>query len=127
MSSFRVARYAVQTGMQRHNTSAGVQTHAERSLLIYGTPEPDGTAFREALHFSTLFEPWYSRPIVGEVDFTEPASPTITAWFPLGEFQSFYDILRSEEQVYLVFVSIREAAGGYLRRVALGTMETDAE
>lgn len=125
MPRAEMLRYEVNTEMQRVHTSAGVQTHVARCLLIAGTMLAGGAPIHASLHFSTLFEPWYTRAIVGYLDGSEPSCPLITVWFPISEFQPCYDILRSERPVYLDF-TLREdsAESGYLRHMALGTLDS---
>lgn len=122
MPCCEVDHYEVSTEIQRLQTPAGIETYTGRSLTLLSTPREAGGHIRAALQFSTLFEVWHGRPVVGRLDAADPLFPVISAWFPAGEFSSFYDILRHERPLLLDW-QMRDAgaAAGFIRHLSLGT------
>ncbi len=122
MPSFEVNHYEVRAEIQRLQTPAGIETYSGRSLILISTPLEAGGHIRAALQFSTLFEVWHGRPVVGRLDAADPLFPVISAWFPIAEFSSFYDILRHERPLLLDW-QMRDgsATAGFLRHLSLGT------
>ena len=122
MPRFEVDHYDVRTEIQRLQTPAGIETYTSRSLTILSIPMEAGGHIRAALQFSTLFDPWYGRPVVGQLDAADPLFPVISAWFPVAEFSSFYDILRHERPLLLDW-EMRDAGAtaGFVRLLSLGT------
>lgn len=122
MPSFEVNHYEVRTEIQRLQRPAGIETYAGRSLILISTPLEAGGHIRAALQFSTLFEVWHGRPVVGRLDAADPLFPVISAWFPAGEFSPFYDILRHEQPLLLTWeMRDASAAAGFIRHLSLGT------
>lgn len=122
MPCFEVDHYEVRTEIQRLRTPAGIETYAGRSLTILSTPLEAGGHIRATLQFSTLFDAWQGRPVVGRLDAADPLFPVLSAWFPVAEFSSFYDILRSERPLLLDW-EMRDAGAtaGFVRHLSLGT------
>lgn len=122
MPCFEVGHYEVRTEIQRLQTAAGIETYTGRSLTLQSIPLEAGGHIRAALQFSTLFDAWHGRPVVGRLDAADPLFPVLSAWFPAGEFASFYDILRHERPLLLDW-QMRDAGAtaGFIRHLSLGT------
>lgn len=124
MPFFQVDRYEVRTEIQRLQTAAGIESYTGRSLTILSTPVAVGGIGRAVLQFSSLFEPWYGRPVVGRLDAGEPLFPVLCAWLPLAELPPYYDILRHERLLWLHW-EMRDAGAtaGFIRHLSLGTQD----
>lgn len=127
MPCCEVDHYQVKTEIQRLRTAAGIESHTGRSLTLFSTPITAGGILRAVLQFSSLFDPWYGRPVVGRLDATDPLFPVLSAWLPVAEFAPFYDILRHERPLRLHW-EMRDAgaAAGFIRHLALGTETEEA-
>lgn len=64
----------------------------------------------------------WTSPVAGYLSDGGFAGLSVAGWFPLAEFSYYYDILRSERPVHVLY-EFRDsgATSGYLRRVGLGT------
>ncbi|MBL8668521.1 MAG: hypothetical protein JNM48_13775 [Rhodospirillales bacterium] len=121
MPCFEVDRYEVRTEIQRLQTAAGVESYTGRSLTIFSTPIAVGGILRAVLQFSSLFDPWHGRAVVGRLVASDPLFPVLSAWLPLTEFGTFYDILRNERPLALA-CAMRDAGAttGFIRHLSLG-------
>jgi hypothetical protein len=119
MASFVIDTYKVTTDLQRFGTGP-TDTRRTRSLELTSAPMYHGLVLRATIAFSTFFDGWSGSPVVGYYSDGNPWAPVVAGWFPVGEFSAWYDILRNERPVSLVY-EFQAGASGYLRYLALAT------
>ncbi|MBK8174295.1 MAG: hypothetical protein IPK66_03145 [Rhodospirillales bacterium] len=120
MQRFQVDRYEVRTELRRVNTSAGIETYAARTLVVFSTPEPSGGLTQALLYFSTLFDPWYNRAIVGQLETDNHFCTRVSVWLPISEFEPYYEILLNERPLFFYYqTGVAFDTRAYLEQVAL--------
>ena len=118
MPSFQIESYKVSITLERFSTG----TRRERMLELIGPTLYHGITQRASFAFSTAFDAdIWGAPVVGFAD-NSGYSFTIVGWFPVAEFSYYYDIVRNERPVNVIY-EFRDtgATSGYLSRLGLGT------
>ena len=118
MPTFQIENYKVSATLERSPSG----TRRERVLELIGATLYHGVQQRATFAFSTNFdiEVWGS-PIVGYAN-NSSYTFTIVGWFPVAEFSYYYDIVRNERPVHVVYdFSDPGSTSGALRRLGLGT------
>ncbi len=77
---------------------------------------------RALFAFSSFFDGVWSSPVAGYLTDGGFSGLSVAGWFPVAEFSYYYDIVRSERPIHVMY-EFRDAgaSNGYLRRVGLGT------
>jgi hypothetical protein len=119
MPMFQIETYKVSTYLERFTS----ETRRTRVLELIGPVLYHGIQNRALFAFSNSFDGAFSSPVVGYL--TAPggyAGFSIAGWFPVAEFSYYYDIVRSERPVHVLY-EFRDAgaSSGYLRKLGLGT------
>lgn len=118
MPLFPVETYKVSSSLERFSGS----TRPSRVLEMAGPVLYHGIQSRALFSFSTAFDGVWSSPVAGYLADHGFAGTSVVGWFPLAEFSYYYDVLRAERPVHVLY-EFRDAGvrSGYLRRVGLGT------
>lgn len=118
MPIFQIETYKVSSYLQRFPG----ETRPSRVLELTGPVLYHGIQNRALFAFSPSFNGAWSSPVAGYLTSGGFSGLSVTGWFPLAEFSYYYDIVRSEKPVHVLY-EFREsgASSGYLRRVGLGT------
>jgi hypothetical protein len=119
MPIFQIETYKVSTYLERFTG----ETRRTRVLELLGPVLYHGIQNRATFAFSSSFDGVFSSPVAGYL--TAPGGYTglsIAGWFPVAEYSFYYDIVRSERPVHVLY-EFRDAgaSSGYLRRLGLGT------
>lgn len=121
MASFVIDSYKATTDLERFGTGP-TETRRTRTLQFASAPMYHGLVLRALIAFSTSFDGWTGSQVVGYYSDGNPWAPFISGWFPVAEFPIWYDIVRNEAPVSLVYeFSTAGAYSGYLRYLALST------
>jgi hypothetical protein len=92
-------------------------------LELIGPVQAHGIQNKALISFATHFNgSVWSSPSVGYLSNPNYAGFRIAGWFPTSEFNYYYDIVRSERPVHVIY-ELRESgsATGYLSKLGLGT------
>lgn len=118
MPYFQIETYEVSSYLVR---PSGI-TRPNRLLRMTGPVLYHGIQNRAAFGFSPSFGGTWGSPVAGYLTNPNYAGLSLVGWFPLSEFEYYYDILRSEKPLH-VFYEMREPGTyvGYLSQVGLGT------
>jgi hypothetical protein len=118
MPIFQIETYKVSTHLQRFTG----ETRVERVLELTGPVMYHGIQNRALFAFSSSFNN-FSSPVAGYLTSAGGYSGlSVVGWFPLSEYSYYYDIVRSERPVHVLY-EFRDAgaSSGYLRKLGLGT------
>jgi hypothetical protein len=118
MPTFEIETYKVSTQLERFTG----ETRPSRVLEMTGPVLHHGIQNRAVFAFNPFFDGVWSSPVAGYLTDGGFSGLSVAGWFPLAEFSYYYDILRSERPVHVLY-EFREggATSGYLRTVGLGT------
>lgn len=118
MPTFEIETYKVSSYLERFPG----ETRPSRVLEMTGPVLHHGIQHRAVFAFTSAFDGVWSSPVAGYLTDGGFAGMSVAGWFPLAEFSYYYDILRSERPIHLLY-EFRDAGAtsGYLRRVGLGT------
>jgi hypothetical protein len=118
MPMFAIETYKVTSYLQRFPG----ETRPSRLLEITGPILFHGIQNRAFFSFDPSFDGVWSNPVVGYLTDGGFAGLSVAGWFPLAEYSYYYDILRSEKPVNVIY-EFRDpgVTSGYLRRLGLGT------
>jgi hypothetical protein len=118
MPMFPIESYKVSTYLERFTD----ETRPSRLLEMVGPVQYHGIQNRASFAFSSYFDGIWSSPVAGYLTDGGFAGLSVVGWFPVAEFSYYYDILRSERPIHVLY-DFRDtgASSGYLRRVGLGT------
>lgn len=118
MPLFQIETYEVSSYLNR---PAG-QTRPSRVLKMTGPVLYHGIQNRATFGFHPSFGGTWGSPVAGYVSNPGYAGLSVVGWFPLQEFEYYYDILRSEKPLHVIYeLRDPDAYVGYLREVGLGT------
>lgn len=118
MPIFQIETYKVSSYLERFTG----ETRPSRVLEMTGPVLHHGIQNRATFAFSSFFDGVWSSPVAGYLTDGGFAGLSVVGWFPVAEFSYYYDILRSERPIHVLY-EFRDAgaSSGYLRRVGLGT------
>lgn len=118
MSLFQIETYKVSSYLQRFSG----ETRPSRVLEMTGPVLYHGIQNRANFAFNPAFDGVWANPVAGYLTQGGFSGLSVVGWFPLAEFSYYYDILRSEKIIHVVY-NFRDpgASSGYLSRVGLGT------
>jgi hypothetical protein len=115
---FQIETYKVSSYLERFTG----ETRPSRVLEMTGPVLYHGIQNRASFAFSSFFDGVWGSPVAGYLTDGGFSGLSVVGWFPVAEFSYYYDILRSERPVHVLY-EFRDAgaSSGYLRRVGLGT------
>jgi hypothetical protein len=102
MYSFEIASYTVETDLVRVGTEPTV-TYRSRALDLRSNILYHGIIVRAIISFSTYFDRWLGPEVVGYYWATNPYAPLMAGFFPVVEYPPWYDIVRNEQPVRLLY------------------------
>lgn len=118
MPLFEIESYEVSSYLNRPSGN----TVPNRLLKMTGPVLYHGIQNRAIFAFHPNFSGTWGSPVAGYVSNPGYTGLVVVGWFPLGEYQVYYDILRSEKPLHVIYeLRDPEAYTGYLREVGLGT------
>src|SRR5262245_11456814 len=120
MPSFGVGTYKVSLNLMRVGANP-VVTHRRRLIEIAGIPDSAGVAERAVLDFSTYWDNWSTPAVVGFHNTSNAMQPVLYGWLPSSEYALWYDVLRSEQPLFIFFDITQIGGSDYVSRIALGT------
>jgi hypothetical protein len=114
---FEIETYKVSSYLAR----PGNETTLSRVLELTSPPMFHNIRNHASFAFSTSFEHVWNEPVAGYLGILA-GGLSIVGWFPLAEYGYYYDILRSEKPVHVLY-EFKEgnATAGYLSQLGLGT------
>ena len=118
MPMFQIETYKVSSYLERFTG----ETRPSRVLEMTGPVLYHGIQNRAIFAFSSFFKGIWQTPVAGYLTDGGFSGLSVAGWFPVGEFSYYYDIIRSERPIHVLY-EFRDAgaSSGYLRRVGLGT------
>lgn len=118
MPLFQIETYKVSSYLERFTG----ETRPSRVLEMTGPVLYHGIQNRASFAFSSSFDGDWASPVAGYLTDGGFSGLSVVGWFPLAEFSYYYDILRSERPIHILY-AFRDAgaSSGYLSRVGLGT------
>lgn len=118
MPQFQISTYEVSAYLQRFTG----ETRLSRVLKMTGPVQHHGIQNRAIFAFNSRWDGVWPNPVAGHLVDGGYSGLSLVGYFPVAEFQYYYDIVRSERPVHVSY-EFREsgASSGYLRRVGLGT------
>jgi hypothetical protein len=118
MPIFMIETYKVSSYLERFTR----ETRPSRVLELTGPVLHHGIQNRALFAFDPQFDEVWSSPVAGYITDGGFSGLSVVGWFPLAEFSYYYDIVRAEHPVHVVYEN-REPGSttGYLRLVGLGT------
>lgn len=121
MASFEVATYKLRVEISRAGDP--VRTTRNRIIELESLPMAHGIVARALLSFSSQFDGWSGAPAAGYLDDRDRLRPRLVGWFPADEFPYWYDVLRSESPVSVIY-NMREINGAsYVNSIGVGTTQ----
>jgi hypothetical protein len=121
MPLFEIVHYKVSSYLRRSDLPGRVVPQFERVLEMTGPTLYHGIRNKATFAFASTFNS-FTEPIAGFVQSERTGGLFVVGWFPVAEFTYYYDILRSERPVSVLYeVRERGASTGYLGKVGLGT------
>lgn len=118
MPQFEIETYKVSTELQRFPG----ETRISRLLELVGPVLYHGIQNRATFAFNTFFEGTWGSPVAGYLTDGGFDGLSVVGWFPVREFSTYYDIVRSERPVFVKYALRESGTGsGYLSTVGLGT------
>jgi hypothetical protein len=115
---FEIETYKVTSYLERFTG----ETRPSRVLRMTGPVQYHGIQNRAVFAFSSSFDGVWSNPVAGYLTNAGYAGLVVAGWFPLAEYPYYYDILRSESPINVIYEFRDQGAiSGYLREVGLGT------
>ena len=121
MPLFEIESYKVSSYLQRSGSSGSVVNQFERVLEMRGPALYHGIRNKAVFAFSSAFNT-FTEPVAGFIQAEITGGFFVVGWLPVLEFAYYYDILRSERPVNVLYeLRERDASTGYLRKVGLGT------
>ena len=121
MDSFDIENYKVRVEIRRSGDP--VRTSRNRIIELESPRMAHGIVMRGLLSFSTQFNSWTGTPASGFYSDHDPSRPRVTGWLPTGEFAQWYDLLRSESPVRLMYNITPINGAKYINQIGLGTSE----
>jgi hypothetical protein len=104
MPEFRIANYVVSQVLQRFSfPPTPTETRRGRLLVLKSEPLYHNIVIAASLNFSTFFDGWNGRGVVGYAQGFDTFAPSIAGWYPLAEYETVYELFRSERPLYLVY------------------------
>ena len=118
MPAVEIETYKVSTRLQRVRG----ETRVSRLLELVDPVLHHGIQNRAAFAYNTTFDGVWDNPDAGYLTDGGFDGLSVVGWFPVREFGTYYDIVRSERPVSVTY-AFREsgARSGYLSAVGLGT------
>lgn len=118
MPLFQIETYKVSSYLQRFSG----ETRPTRLLEMTGPVLFHGIQNRANFAFNPAFDGIWTNPVAGFLTAGGFSGLSVVGWFPLAEFAYYYEILRNEKSVHVLY-NFRDAgaSSGYLSRVGLGT------
>jgi hypothetical protein len=117
MPTFEIETYKVSSQLRRRNDAP----RFERVLELVGPVLFHGIQNRAVFAFDTAFDGTWANPVVGYLR-DGGDGQSLVGWFPVREFSTYYDLVRSERPVFVTYgLQDSGARSGYLSAVGLGT------
>ena len=118
MPMFEIETYKVTSYLERFTG----ETRPTRVLAMTGPVLYHGIQNKATFAFTSAFDGVWASPVAGYLTNGGYAGLSIAGWFSLAEYTYYYDILRSESPINVIY-EFREfgATSGYLRQLGLGT------
>jgi hypothetical protein len=118
MQSFAIETYKVSTQLQRFPG----ETRPSRVLEMVGPVLTHGIQNHAMFAYNPFFDGVWTNPVAGYLTDGGFSGLSVVGWFSLAEYTYYYEILRSERPIQVIY-DFRDAAAtsGYLSMVGLGT------
>jgi hypothetical protein len=118
MQSFDIETYKVSSQLQRFPG----ETRPSRVLEMTGPVLYHGIQNHAFFAFNPFFDGVWTTPVAGYLTDGGYSGLSVVGWFPLAEYSYYYEILRNERPVQVIY-DFRDAGAtsGYLSMVGLGT------
>lgn len=122
MDSFDVETYRARVQIRRSGNP--VRTIKDRVIELESPALAHGIVMRALFSFSTSFNTWSgATAAAGFFNDSDPLRPMLVGWFPEDEFPLWYDILRHESPVKVLY-TIRPINGAkYVSNIGVGTTD----
>ena len=118
MPGFGIENYKVSSYLERFPG----ETRPTRLLDMAGPVLFHGIQNHAFFSFSSFFDGVWTAPVAGYLTDSGFSGRSVVGWFPIGEFSYYYDILRNERPVQVLYeFSNAGETSGYLSKVGLGT------
>ena len=118
MQLFDIESYKVSSELQRFPGA----TRASRVLEMTGPVQFHGIQNHATFAFDPSFDGVWTNPVAGYLTDGGFSELSVVGWFPLAEYSYYYEILRAERPVQVIYeFSVAGASSGYLSLVGLGT------
>jgi hypothetical protein len=112
--SFDIESYKVSSHLQRFPE----ETRPSRVLEMTGAVQFHGIQNHALFAFDPAFDGIWPNPVAGYLTDGGFAGLSVVGWFPLAEYSYYYEILRSERPVQVIYeFSVAGATSGYLSMV----------
>jgi len=120
MLSFEIDTYQVSSQLQRFPG----ETRPSRTLDMTGPVQEHGIQNHALFAFNSFFDGIWPNPVAGYISYPGGYNGlTLVGWFPLSEYSYYYEILRAEKPIQVIYDytgAIPPNLTGYLSMVGLG-------